>query len=96
MVDMGWPAESDEEIHVEEVYQTSSSASRTKSGVIGVESGRTSKVGSPVSVDVECRSASPRRANSETMEPSDRPCSRDKVRATAKTWSSISRVVRIS
>jgi len=96
VVNMGWPAQSDKEIHVEEAYHPSSSASRTISGVIGAESGRTSKVGRPVAVDDECRSASPRRANSETMEPSERPCSRDNVRATAKTWSSITSVVRMS
>jgi hypothetical protein len=94
-VDMRWSRKGHNDMHVEQADHASSIASRTISGVIGRASGRTSNVGRPVDADVECRSASPRRARSETMNPRGRTCSRDSLWATARTWSSISRVVRV-
>ena len=89
------PGECNEDIDVKETHQASSIASRTISSVIGRASGRTSNVGRPVTAEVECRSSRPQRANSETIEPRERPCSRDNARATARTRSSMSRVVRM-
>ena len=92
MVDVIGPGKREEDIDVEELHH-SSSASRTRSGVIGAVSGATSKVGNPTSIT---RGLSPRRASSDTAAPRDVPGCADIARAAARTASSRSSVVRIT
>jgi hypothetical protein len=95
MVHMPVPRERDERVDVEKGLQSSSSARRTISGVIGGASEGDMMIGKRPVVSMRA-GVNPRRASSEMTAPRDLRPSAASSRAAVMTSSSISSVVRIA